>query len=176
MKKVLEERLNVLVLVVMAIFVTFTLKLVQYQLIDGEMYYSKSNATTRINQKVTAARGDITDINGVPLAGGQVVFDVTVNKAYMPADKLNERLLETVKILQQQGEAINDILPMEKEYPYSFLTEKATELTRLREDVAGVAIYATEQDVLAKLTERYKLQATASTTWNLYDYKGGFVE
>ena len=158
MKKVLEERLSVLVLIVVGIFLLFTLKLVQYQIVDGEMYYSKSNATTRINQKVIAARGDITDINGVPMAGSQVVFDVTVNKAYMPADKLNETLLETVKILIQQGETVNDILPLEKEYPYSFQTEKTTELTRLREDVAGVAIYATEQDVITKLVERYKLQ------------------
>ena len=158
MKKVLEQRLNVLVILVMCIFTVFTLKLVQYQIIDGEEYYSKSNATTRINQTVAAARGDITDINGVPMAGSQVVFDVTVNKAYMPADKLNQRLLETVKILQRQGETINDILPMENEYPYSFLSEKTAELTRLREDVAGVAIYATEEDVLAKLIERYKLQ------------------
>ena len=158
MKKVLEQRLNILALLVMGIFTVFTIKLVQYQIIHGEEYYAKSNATTRINQTVTAARGDIVDINGVPLAGSQVVFDVTVNKAYMPADKLNERLLEAVKILNQQGETINDILPMGKEYPYSFQAEKTAELTRLREDVAGVAIYATEQDVLIKLTERYKLQ------------------
>ena len=84
MKKILEERINVLAFIVVGIFLIFTLKLVQYQIIDGEYYYSKSNATTRINQTVNASRGDITDINGVPLAGSQVVFDVTVNKAYMP--------------------------------------------------------------------------------------------
>ena len=110
MKKILEQRLNILAFIVLGIFVIFTLKLVQYQIIDGEMYYSKSNATTRINQTVTAARGDITDVNGVPLAGSQVVFDVTINKAYMPSDKLNQRLLEVVRILQAQGETLNDIL------------------------------------------------------------------
>ena len=158
MKKTLEQRLNILAIVVMCIFTAFTLKLVQYQIIHGEEYYSKSNATTRINQVVTAARGDIVDINGIPLAGSQVVFDVTVNKAYMPSDKLNERLVEAVKILRRQGETLNDILPMAAEYPYTFQSEKETELARLREDVAGVAIYATEQDVMAKLTERYKLE------------------
>lgn len=158
MKKVLESRLNVLVLIIIGIFMAFTLKLVQYQIIDGEKYYSKSNATTRINQTVTAARGDITDINGVPLAGGQVVFDVTVNKAYMPADKLNERILQTVIILMQQGEKINDILPISLTEPYTFIEGKEAEQTRLREDVANVAVYATEQDILAKLTERYKLE------------------
>ena len=158
MKKILDSRLNILVIVIIGIFTAFTLKLVQYQIIDGEEYYSKSNSSTRINQTVTAARGDIVDINGVPLAGNQVVFDVTINKAYMPSDKLNERILDTAKILLAQGEKLNDILPMETEYPYSFMDEKKTELTRLREDVAGVAIYASEQDVMAKLVARYKLE------------------
>lgn len=162
MKKVLETRLNILILIVIGMFFLFTTKLFQYQIVDGEEYYSKSNASTRINQTVTAARGDITDINGVPLAGGQVVFDVTVNKAYMPSDLLNEKILETVKILQRQGETINDILPMETEYPYTFIADKEAELSRLREDVAKVAVYATEQDVLAKLTERYKLEEIPS--------------
>ena len=158
MKKILDSRLNILVIVIIGIFTAFTLKLIQYQIIDGEEYYSKSNSSTRINQTVTAARGDIVDINGVPLAGNQVVFDVTINKAYMPSDKLNERILDTAKILLAQGEKLNDILPMEAEYPYSFVDEKKTELIRLREDVAGVAIYASEQDVMAKLVARYKLE------------------
>ena len=158
MKKVLESRLNVLVMVIIGIFLAFTLKLVQYQIIDGEKYYSKSNASTRINQTVIAARGDITDVNGVPLAGGQVVFDITINKAYMPSDKLNERILQVVKILQRQGETLNDILPISYTKPYTFIEGKEAEQARLRDDVAKVAVYATEQDVLTKLTERYKLQ------------------
>ncbi|MBQ6850225.1 MAG: hypothetical protein IJN77_04230 [Oscillospiraceae bacterium] len=158
MKKTLESRLNILVMIIIGIFLAFTLKLVQYQIIDGEEYYSKSNASTRINQTVIAARGDITDINGVSMAGGQVVFDITINKAYMPSEKLNERILQVVKILQQQGETLNDILPISREKPYTFIEGKEAEQTRLREDVAKVAVYATEQDVLTKLTERYKLQ------------------
>ena len=158
MKKILESRLNVLVMVIIGIFLAFTLKLVQYQIIDGEKYYSKSNASTRINQTVIAARGDITDVNGVPLAGGQVVFDITINKAYMPSDKLNERILQVVKILQRQGETLNDILPISYTKPYTFIEGKEAEQARLRDDVAKVAVYATEQDVLTKLTERYKLQ------------------
>lgn len=158
MKKTLESRLNILVVIIIGIFLAFTIKLVQYQIIDGEEYYSKSNASTRIDQTVTAARGDIVDINGVPLAGSQIVFDVTVNKAYMPSDKLNETILATVKILQRQGETINDILPISQDKPYTFIEGKEAELTRLREDVAKVAVYATEQDILTKLTERYKLE------------------
>ena len=157
MKKVLETRLNILVLCILAVFGVFTLRLVQFQVIDGEEYYSKSNSTTRINQTVVAARGDIADVNGVPIAGGQVVFDITLNKAYMPSDKLNRRILESVKILISRGEKLNDILPMAEEHPYTFYEDKQTEIGRLR-DTLKLAVYATEQDVMAKLTERYSLE------------------
>ena len=158
MKKVLEERLNILVLAVVAVLFVFTLRLVKFQIIDGEKYYAKSNSKTRINQPVTASRGDITDINGVPLAGGEVVFDITVNKVYMPNGMLNDRLLQTIKILEENGEELNDILPISKTKPYKFLDDKEAEISRLRTDVANVAIYATEDDIMAKLIERYSLE------------------
>ncbi len=158
MKKILESRLNILVLVIFGIFSVFTLKLVKFQIVDGEYYYSRSNSTTRINQTVISARGDIADVNGVAIAGGQVVFDVTLNKAFMPAGQLNDRIISVVKILDRQGETINDILPLEREYPYRFMEGKEAEITRLRENVAKVAIYATERDIMAKLIDRYSLE------------------
>ncbi len=158
MKKVLDSRLNILVMIILGIFCVFSLRLVKFQIIDGESYYSRSNSTSRINQTVVAARGDITDINGVPFAGGQVVFDVTVNKAYMSAGMLNDRIVSVVKILDRQGEEINDILPMDRNYPYTFKSDKEAELTRLRQDVAKVAVYATEGDIMAKLIDRYSLE------------------
>lgn len=157
MKKILDSRLNILIIIIFTMFCAFSLKLVQLQIINGEEYYSKSNATTRINQTVTAARGDIADVNGVPIAGGQPVFDITLNKAYMPSGMLNTRILRAVKILQEQNETINDILPLEEKYPYSFVEGKETEIGRLR-DTLNLAVYATEQDVLAKLAERYSLE------------------
>ncbi len=158
MKKVLEQRLNILVLIILGIFSVFTLKLVKLQIIDGEYYYSRSNSTTRINQTVEAARGDIADVNGVAIAGGQVVFDITLNKAFMPRGELNNRILQSVKILESQSETLNDILPLERNYPYTFMENKEAEITRLREDVAKVAIYATESDIMAKLIDRYTLE------------------
>lgn len=158
MKKILEERLNILILIVVLVFSVFTVRLVKLQIIDGEKYYAKSNSTVRINQSVLAARGDIVDINGKPLAGSQVVFNVTLNKAYMPEGKLNERILETLKILLEQGEKINDILPISQTEPYTFLEDKESEISRLRTDVANVAIYATEENIMDKLVERYSLE------------------
>ena len=158
MKKILEERLNIIILAISAILFIFTIRLIKFQVIDGEEYYSKSNATTRINQSVTSARGDILDINGYPLAGGEVVFDVTINKAYMPDGKLNERILQTLKILRSSGEKLNDILPISTTKPYTFIEGKEAEINRLRTDVANVAVYATEDDIMAKLVERYSLE------------------
>lgn len=156
MKKVLESRLNILIIIVCAIFFIFAVRLVQFQIVDGEEYYSKSNSSTRINQSVTAARGDITDTYGVSLAGGQTVFDVTLNKAYMPDGMLNQRITQVVEILWRQGETINDILPITYSEPYEFIDGKDTEISRLRERVK-VAVYATADDAMGKLIERYDL-------------------
>lgn len=161
MKKVLDTRLNILILMILAVFFVFSIRLVKFQLIDGEKYYSMSNATTRINQPVAAARGDITDVNGVPLAGGKTVFDVTVNKAYMPGGQLNERLMQAVEILVRQGEELNDILPISASQPYEFVRGKDSEISRLR-DLVKVAVYASADDVMAKLIERYSLQDFSS--------------
>ncbi|MEG1782502.1 MAG: penicillin-binding transpeptidase domain-containing protein, partial [Oscillospiraceae bacterium] len=161
MKKIADARLNILMLFIMSVFLIFGVKLIQYQLIGGEEYYKKSNASTRISQTIYAARGDIVDVNGVAMASGRSVFSVVINKAYMPPNQLNERILQTLEILDRNSEEINDILPMEANYPYKFKSDKETEISRLRE-MLTLAVYATEEDVLSKLSERYSLTEYSS--------------
>ena len=88
MKKILESRLNILIAAVVCIFGIFVFRLIDLQIINGDDYYSQSNRTTRINQSITASRGDISDANGVPLASSKTVFNISINKAYMPNGKL----------------------------------------------------------------------------------------
>ena len=157
MKKILESRLNILIAAVVCIFGIFVFRLIDLQIINGDGYYSQSNRTTRINQSITASRGDISDANGVPLASSKTVFNVSINKAYMPNGKLNERIIAVLDILDQYGRQVNDILPMSTTLPYTFDESKDSELSRLRTTIK-VAVYATEKDVLAKLVDRYSLE------------------
>ncbi len=157
MKKDLSTRLNILLVLVLAVFLAFTVRLIQYQIIQGDEYYEKSSSSTRVNQTITVSRGNILDRNGNMLAGSRLVYNVTVNKVYMPDGVLNERLIEVLDILWKNGETVNDILPISRTEPFTLDEDRESELGRLR-DLVKVAVYASRDNMMDKLIERYSLE------------------
>ena len=157
MKKKLESRLNVLVTIIVVVFMVFGLKLMQYQIIDGEYYYEKSNTSIRFKQSITAARGDIVDRYGTPIASSELVFNVVLNKAYLDSKDTNQRIIDVAKILNDKNEEINDLLPLSENYPYTFKKDKEAEISRVKKTLA-LNVYATEQDIMDKIIERYSLE------------------
>ncbi|MBE6878966.1 MAG: hypothetical protein E7488_07375 [Ruminococcaceae bacterium] len=164
MKKVLESRIKILAAVIMAVFLIFAIKLAQYQIIEGEKHFESSNTSVVFEQTLTASRGDIVDAYGTPLASSQLVFNVTLNRAYLQSGQLNQRIIEALNILEENNEDINDILPLEKESPYNFIEEKISEIDWVRRTLE-LNVYATENDVLEKLAERYSLEDIPRDLW-----------
>lgn len=164
MKKVLESRIKILSAVILTVFLLFTIKLVQYQIIEGEKHFESSNTSVVFEQTLTASRGDIVDAYGTPIASSQLVFNVTINRAYLQSGQLNQRIIEALGILEENNEDINDILPMEKESPYSFIKEKESEINWVRKTLE-LNVYATENDVIEKLAERYSLEDIPRDMW-----------
>lgn len=164
MKKVLESRIKILSAVIIAVFMLFVIKLAQYQIIEGEKHYESSNTSVVFEQTLTASRGDIVDAYGTPLASSQLVFNVTINRAYLQSGQLNQRIIEALEILEENDEEINDILPLEKESPYNFIESKQSEIEWVRKTLE-LNVYATENDVLEKLAERYSLEDIPRELW-----------
>ena len=163
MKKVLTQRTRILALLVAVVFMLYSLKLVQFQIIEGEEHYESSNTSVSFEQTLTASRGDIVDIYGTPIASSQLIFNVILNRAYLPNEELNQRIIEVVDILEQNGEQVNDILPLEKKYPYNF-TDNSSEIEWVR-NTLDLNIYATEGDIVEKLGEKYKLDDVPKEMW-----------
>ncbi len=164
MKKVLESRIKILSAIIMAVFLLFSIKLAQYQIIEGEKHFESSNTSVVFEQTLTASRGDIVDAYGTPLASSQLVFNVTLNRAYLQSGQLNQRIIEALAILEENDENINDILPLEKESPYKFISGKESEIDWVRRTLE-LNVYATENDVLEKLAERYSLEEIPRDLW-----------
>ena len=160
----MESRIKILSAVILTVFLLFTIKLVQYQIIEGEKHFESSNTSVVFEQTLTASRGDIVDAYGTPLASSQLVFNVTINRAYLQSGQLNQRIIEALEILEENDEDINDILPMEKESPYSFIKEKENEINWVRKTLE-LNVYATENDVIEKLAERYSLEDIPRDMW-----------
>ena len=163
MKKVLTQRTRILALLVAVVFMLYSLKLVQFQIIEGEEHYESSNTSVSFEQTLAASRGDIVDIYGTPIASSQLIFNVILNRAYLPNEELNQRIIEVVDILEQNGEQVNDILPLEKKYPYNF-TDNSSEIEWVR-NTLDLNIYATEGDIVEKLGEKYKLDDVPKEMW-----------
>ena len=164
MKKVLNSRIKILSAFISLVFLLFVVKLVQYQIIEGEEHFESSNTSVVFEQSLAASRGDIVDAYGTPFASSQVVFNVTLNRAYLQGDQLNQMIMKALEILETNGEEVNDILPLTKDAPYTFIKEKQTEIEWVRKTLE-LNIYATENDVIEKLGERYDLQDVPKELW-----------
>lgn len=140
------------------------MKLVQYQIIDGQENFEKSNTSIRFQQNITAARGDIVDSFGVPIVSSQPVFNVIVNKAYLKNADINQRIMQVLNIFVNDLDKINDILPMEYTAPYNYILEKETEIERLKKTLE-LNVYAKEGDIIQKLVERYSMEEIPQEFW-----------
>ncbi len=146
----------------MAIFVVFVAKLVQFQVVDGDEYYEMSNSVILVNQNIDASRGDIIDTNGEYIATTYPVFNVSLNSVYFDFSEVNQRLLEVLEILNAQGEELNDLLPLSYTTPYTFLENQDSEIVRLK-DFLDLNVYATEENIMDKLVEVYNLEEFSSS-------------
>lgn len=164
MKKELGFRIKILSAFVGVIFMLFATKLVQYQIIEGEEHFASSNTSVVFQQTLSASRGDIVDKYGTPFASSQVVFNVTLNRAYLDGDQLNQMIIKALDILEANDENVNDILPLEKTKPYSFIDGEESEVEWVRKTLE-LNIYATENDIIEKLAERYDLQDIPRDMW-----------
>lgn len=85
-KQVHKGRIILLISLIVIVFVAFALKLMQYQIVNAEEYKEMAQGNYTSVQSIDAARGEILDRYGRPLAVNQVSYDIMINEAYLPAD------------------------------------------------------------------------------------------
>ncbi len=73
--------------VVFAMFVIFSLRMYQLQILDQDIYQDRANENRLSELPVAAARGTIVDRTGVELAINSPAYNVTIVPASLPADE-----------------------------------------------------------------------------------------
>ena len=153
-----KSRTNCLVLIFSLVLVFYIGRLMQMQLIQGEEYESQIYKGTVKTQVVSAARGEILDRYGNPLANNRVSLNITLDKAFLPAEKQNETILRLMELLESTGEAWLDELPISQTEPYTFTeSEDSASVVRLKK-FAGVNDYADAQEVMHWLLIKLNLE------------------
>ena len=74
-------RLIVLVLLIVAVFLTSSFRLMEFQVVNGASYREDANNITVSKTTITAARGEIVDRYGRPLAINKVGFNIVFDRA-----------------------------------------------------------------------------------------------
>lgn len=154
-----DGRILFLAIMIVPIFVLFTLRLSWFQIIKGEEYLKQVQAGSVMDQTIAAARGEILDANGqaftVNRKGNTIIFD----RLFLPQDKENEIIFNCIKTLQKNAQIWIDNLPITTTEPLAFKPDSATAIQKLKSTL-GVAEYATIEDVMFRLQERYKIADT----------------
>ena len=163
--KQVRNRIYILIGFLCVVLCAFLLRLVQWQLIDGDEYLSHAESTSTYSFSATAARGEIVDCYGRSLATNETVYQIELNQLMMGDTDLNEIIRQLIEILEASGEEWNDTMlisePDENGH-YEFINEPGNESQEARlaalKDSLGKQQYGTADQVMAVLVEKYGLE------------------
>lgn len=151
------SRIFILAGLLFAIFAAFVIRMVQLQLIDGEGYRQMSDVSYSREVTVKAARGEIVDRNGIPLAANRTGYNVIFDKSYVKMAEVNNLILIAYDIINKQGGEYKETLPLNKEKPFDFKDGYDNSVSSLKARI-GLQDYATAKNVWDALCERYKIE------------------
>lgn len=155
------SRVMILSILVASIFAVFVVRMMQLQLIDGEEYRGMSDVRYTREVTVKAARGEIVDRNGIPLAANRTGYNVVFDKSYIKMSEVNEIILVAAKICAKQNEKYNQSIPITETAPYAFKAGYENSVTSLKARI-GLQDYATFENVWITLCERYDVNEKLS--------------
>ena len=154
-----KGRVFLLVGVIIAVFVVFALRLMKYQIVDAEKYREMAQGNYTSTQSIDAARGEMLDRYGRPLAVNQVSYDVMINEAYLPNKMRNTVIERIILLMESEGQSWIDTLPISTTEPFAFLTETESQKRQLEQIKTNnkINLDADVQTTLDNLFKKYKL-------------------
>lgn len=159
-------RYTVMFLLVLALMVVYVGRLAQWQLVEGEKYAEISEKSSNFYVKLNAARGEILDKSGKPLAANKTIYNVVMNALTMDYDR-NPAILECLKILKEDQIKWVDKLPIiiNEAGEYEFVKGMEDEIKSLKsKDMLNMQDYATAAECMSALISRYECEK-----YNMYE-------
>lgn len=133
--------------------------LMKIQIVDGEMYLAKSKSSTTAVQSVSAARGQIVDVNGKPFVENRVSYNVVINRSFFPDDveAQNEVIIKVARLLEKRGIEWIDDIPIGWERPYSFTEDRDSSDVRRIFSKLRLAGYSSAENCIDALIDEYDI-------------------
>ena len=122
---------------------------------DKENTEGMSGAASVRTSVLKAPHGEILDCYGRQIAVNRDGYNVVFNKAYV-GDNLNDVILALINLFDSAGAQWKDELPITKTEPYAFIEGESTDKLIAKLEVAK---YATADNCVVRMTEKYKLES-----------------
>ena len=148
-------------IIVLIFFTMFTIRLVDWQLIQGDYY--REEVSTRANYVLTsdATRGEIVDVNGEVIAANTTNYTVVLDKLYINSDMhINDVIVEMFDLLSHRDVKWTDNLPIiMRAGGYDFTEGSEYELEGLRSgDFLDLGVYSTAEEYIKAFAKRYDVE------------------
>ncbi|MDP4119446.1 MAG: penicillin-binding transpeptidase domain-containing protein [Bacillota bacterium] len=151
-------RTVICLVLIMAIFTTFTARLYDWQITQSSKYRSVAEASTGYTVKTDATRGEILDRNGASLAVNVTGYKIVLNKLYLESGIENQVIARLIDLLETRNEKWVDNLPikLDSNGHFSFISNKKDEIATLEgKDMLNMNSYSTADQCMDKLIARY---------------------
>ena len=151
-----NPRVITLISIMLAIFIAFGVRAIQFQVVTADEFSLKNANLTAISTKITATRGEIFDRYGRPIATNRDGYSIVFNSAYMKKADYNSAIKSLTDLLKLYECEWEDRLPMTTSLPYEFTDESGAK--RLKKTLK-LNDYATAQNCYDEMVSRYKLES-----------------
>lgn len=112
-------RYNIITILIYLVGIVLITQLFNLQIVQGKEYREKSNTRLSRESILEAARGDILDQSGNKLATTALGYSLELYKTKLDNKELNKSLLKIAQVLEANGDAYIDDLPI-KINPFEF--------------------------------------------------------
>ncbi len=154
-KKRDKRRMWVVAVCSVLCFVLFFGRAFDLQIWDADRYVAQASGIMTITAPIKAARGEILDYYGRPIATNREGYNIVFYYASIKKTTLNDTIDSLIKLLED-GDWRDD-LPLDKQAPYGFTADSETAVNRLL-DTLELAHYATAANCFEALVKRYSLE------------------
>ncbi len=132
----LKDKFFILESIAIIMFIVICISLVKLQIADNKKYTVMSKSKLTSSDTIPAPRGKILDRYGRPIVTNRLGFSVSFTKPSLSDDELNDLILNTITLFNQNGDDYIDTFPIEydgENYIFSYDTMQGEALeTKVR--------------------------------------------
>lgn len=164
-----KEKIRLLVLssIVVIVISLGCIRLMDYQIVNGQSFAEQAASGAVTYETVEAARGEITDRYGRSLVTNKLALNIQLNRALLPKGQENEVIIRLIRLFQENNEDwVNDFpITSEKQNgEYQFLSSSdANEQAKIDRQISNlkealkVQKYATAQNCIDLLIKECEI-------------------